>query len=403
MPTRGWPGDFPGASGWRRAAAAVFRKEMSETVRDRRTLMAAVVLPALTMPLVVLAIPSLAQRQQETLRQQPARVALKGGDAGGLVALGSQEGYLRLVASQDPRGALARGDVDAVLVDPGPGPGGPRVITVLYDETRPSSRAALQKVGQVAARLALRDLRSAARLRGVDPDRLIAVAVEPQNVAPPHKMGGALLAVALPFFLVVWLLLGGQYAALDVGVGERERGSLDTILASPAPRSAVVAGKFLAVAVPALLALGVMLVSAAAAVAAGGRLLAGGAQSAVLPAQALLPLILVGAALGGLLSASQVAVSLAATSLREAQQAFAGLYLVVAFPVIVLPFLEGAAARPWMALVPVLNAALAVRGVLLAEASTFQIAATAASLLALTPPVLLLGVRLLDAQGRRIR
>jgi ABC-type Na+ efflux pump permease subunit len=165
----------------------------------------------------------------------------------------------------------------------------------------------------------------------------------------------------------------------------------------------VVSGKFLAVVVPALLALGVMLVSAAAAVTVGGRLLAPGPQTAVLPAQALLPLILVGAALGGLLSASQVAVSLAAASLREAQQAFAALYLVVALPAMVLPFLEGAAVRPWMALVPVLNAALAVRGVLLAEASTFQVAATASSLVALTPPVLLLGVRLLDAQGRRIR
>lgn len=403
MLTTGLPGGFRGARWWCRAAAAVLRKEMSETVRDRRTLIAALVLPALTMPLVVLAIPYLAQRQEETLRQQPARIGLEGGDAGGLAALGAREGALRLVVSPDPRAALARGEIDALLVDRGRPLRGPRVIAVLYDGTRPASRAALQKVGQIAARMALRDLQSAARLRGADPDQVITVAIEARNVAPPHKMGGALLAVALPFFLVVWLLLGGQYAALDVGVGERERGSLEAILASPAPRSAVVAGKFLAVLAPALLALGAMLVTAAAAVAVGGRLLVAGPRTSALPVQAILPLVLVGAALGGLLSASQIAVSLAATTLREAQQAFAGLYLLVAFPVMMLPFLEGVVLRPWMAFVPVLNAALAVRSILLAEASPLQIAATVASLLALILPVLLLGVRLLEGHGRRIR
>lgn len=198
---------------------AVFRKEMAETFRDRRTLIAAVVLPALTMPIVVLAMPVLAQRQQAALRDQPARVAVEGGDAGGLAAFGFAEGALSLVSALQPRTALLRGEIDAVLVDTGAAAGRPRAITVLYDETRPASIAAVQKISQVAARLALHDLAAAARDRGADPASLLSVVLTPTNIAPPERTGGALLATAVPFFLAVWLLLGGQYAALDVGVG----------------------------------------------------------------------------------------------------------------------------------------------------------------------------------------
>lgn len=382
---------------------AVFRKEMVEAFRDRRTLIAAVVLPALTMPVVVLAMPVLVHRQQAALRDRPARVAVEGGDASGLAAFGFDEGTLSLVSVPRPRAALLRGEIDAVLVDEGAAPGRPRAVTVLYDETRPASSAAVQKVSQVAARLALRDLETAARARGADPAGLFSVVVAPRNVAPPERTGGALLATALPFFLAVWLLLGGQHAAIDVGVGERERGSLEALLATPPPRTALVGGKFLAVLAPSLLAVGVMLAAGVTTLALGGRLLSAGPVAVSLPIWVLVRLLLVGAALGGFLSAAQLALSLGASTLREAQQAFAGLYLVVALPVMLLPFLGDWAGQPWAVLVPVLNAAMAFRAILAAEIPPGVLLATLASLVVLTVPVFLGGARLLEGQGRAIR
>lgn len=387
---------------WRRAVLAVFRKETAETLRDRRTVIAAVLLPALMMPLVVLVMPVLAQRQQEALRDRTVRLAVEGGDAGGVVALGLDEGAFSLVSTRDPRAALLRGEIQALLVDQGAAGGGPRVVAVWYDEARPASRAAVQRVAQVAARLALRHLEAAARARGADPAALVPVVVDPHNMASPQRMGGALLATALPFFLAVWLLLGGQYAALDVGVGERERGSLEALLAAPPARSALVAGKFLAVLAPALLAAGVMLGVGAVAVRFGAPLLTAGPVEVSLPPGMVARLLLVAGALGAFLSGVQLVVSLRARSLREAQQGFAALYLVVAVPVMLVPLMGEWVERPWVAVVPVVNAVIAFRAILLSGLPVTALGWTTGSLLALTVPVLALAGRGLDRQGRRI-
>lgn len=380
---------------------AVFRREAAETLRDRRTLVAAVLLPVLTMPLVVLVMPVLAARQQEALRDRPVRIVLHGGDAGGLAALGSREGTFHLISVPEPKAALLQGEIEAVLVDRGPAGGSSRVVAVWYDESRPASRAAVQRVAQVAARLTLRDLESAAQERGVDPAALVQVVIEPQNAASPQRMGGALLATALPFFLAVWLLLGGQYAALDVGIGERERGSMDALLTTPAPRSAVVAGKFLAVLAPAVMAVGLMLAAGVATLRFGSALLTTNPVEVSLPAGTALKLLLVAIMLGGFLSACQLWVSLRARSLREAQQGFTALYLVVALPVMLIPLL-GEISHPWVVFLPVVNAVVVFRGILVGVTPLSALAWTAGSLAALTVPVLCMGTRALAGPERRI-
>lgn len=392
---RASPSARPGR--WRRAALAVFRKEMAETLRDRRTLIAAVLLPALTMPLVVLVMPALLQRQQQALRDRPARVAAVGGEAGRLAAAGEIRGALRIAAGADPVEGLLRGDLDAVLTSDAAG-GRPRVVTVLYDASRPASAAAAAKVSDVATREVLRDLAAVAAERGTDPVGLMLV-VEPLNVASAERMGGALLATALPLFLAVWVLLGGQHAALDVGVGERERGSLEALLASPPARSALVAGKFLAVLAPSVLALAVMLISAVAALALGAPLVIAGPARVVLPAGAALLLVAVGVALAGLLSAAQLALSLGARTLREAQQAFAGLYLVVALPTLLASAAADLLERSWVNLVPVVNAASAIRRLLVTGEASWGLFVTILVLLAWTGPVLALAGWALERPG----
>jgi sodium transport system permease protein len=209
-------------------------------------------------------------------------------------------------------------------------------------------------------------------------------------------MGGAMLGGALPFFLAVWLLLGGQYAALDVGVGERERGSLEAVLVVPQSRWAIVCGKLLSVLAPAILALVTMLVSGTAAARLGARWLASEPVQIAIGLPAIGWLLVVGLALAGLLSATQLGVSLAARTLREAQQGFTGLYLLVAIPVMLVPFLGDLAGRPWVWAVPVLNAALAFQAILVEAAQPDRLVATAATLILLAVLATAWGVRTLE-------
>lgn len=381
---------------WWRAAAAVFRKEMAETLRDRRTLLAAVLLPALTIPLVLLLVPSAVRRQQEALGRQPARVAVTGGIAGSLAALGVREGLLTVVHAADPRAALQRGDLEAWARDDAGGGKGPRTVIVYYDGTRPASHAALQKLATLAGFVAARgtgtreaDARQVSR----------AVAIRPADVATPARAAAAQLEGVLPFFLAMLILLGGQYAALDAGVGERERGSLSALLASPAPRAALVAGKYLAVLVPSLLALAVGLAAALLTVRLGGAAAPAGAGAA-LSVGVVARLLATGLALGSLLSAGLLAVSLGARTLRAAQQAFAALYLALGLALMLALLTDGWTRWPWVAWVPGLNAVAGMRGSLRDGLGSGALLAILTTSLAATAATLTVAARRLAMEGR---
>src|SRR5204862_4652729 len=57
-----------------------------------------------------------------------------------------------------------------------------------------------------------------------------------------------MLVKVIPFLLVMWMLTGSIYPAIDMTAGEKERGTMETLLISPAERTEIVAGKFLATA-----------------------------------------------------------------------------------------------------------------------------------------------------------
>ncbi|MEX0791559.1 MAG: ABC transporter permease subunit/CPBP intramembrane protease [Pirellulaceae bacterium] len=71
--------------------------------------------------------------------------------------------------------------------------------------------------------------------------------VETLNLADESTQGAFLWARIFPFILVIWALTGAFYPAVDLCAGEKERGTLETLLSSPALRSEIVAGKLLAI------------------------------------------------------------------------------------------------------------------------------------------------------------
>lgn len=406
IPDRAPPAGSDRPGRWVRTVVSVFRKEMAETLRDRRTLIAAVILPAVTMPLVVLVAPALLQRQQQVWQERPVRIAVGGDVARTLADAAARRVSIRIQEAGDPAAAVLRGEADAVLVALDL-PGGRLGLVIQYDESRPASVAGARRLAEA--------LRTFGPDAGPAPERLPGSPAVPgipqeagpvvtlENLATPERLGAALLASVLPLFIAVWLLMGGQYAALDVGVGERERGTLESLLAAPASRSALVWGKFLAILGPALLALGVVLAAGAGALAVGGRLLPAGPVRVVLPSPVLVHLGLVGVALGAFLSSAQLIVSLTARTLREAQQAFTGLYLLIALPSMMVPLVGEGLDSPWIPYVPVVNAVWAIQQLLAGNPRLGTLGLTIALLLALA--ALLLGVCgvLLAGQTGQIR
>ncbi|HEX4841729.1 MAG TPA: ABC transporter permease [bacterium] len=351
---------------------AIFRKEMVETLRDRRTLIIALLLPVVLMPLVTLGVPYLASRQRQQRETAVSHIAVTGAaTAPALVSAVTGQGHIEVVPVLDAGPSLQRGQVDAILeIQHGFRTrlaAGDAQVTVFFDESEPRSVMAYERVAQgvatYSATLTIQHLVA----RGISRRDLTPIQIVSRSVADRRRLGGALLAGLLPFFIAIWASLGGQHTALDVGAGERERRTLDALLLTPPSRTAVATGKFLAVLVTSLGAVVMVIAASLASLRVGGALgIADLARTSVsLSLGSTVWLVVVSTFLVGFLSASQLALSLLARSMREAQQFLTPLYLGATLPAMVAPFLEGWERSAWTYLIPSLGPIFALRGLLM--------------------------------------
>jgi sodium transport system permease protein len=211
-----------------------FGKELREAVRDRRTLAIMILLPLVVYPLLSLLAAQVVVGREKKRDERPSTVAFSGtGPARDqLEPRIRAESALFVLLPQGTPAEVEAGKVDSLVeIDPAD----PTKLTVLFDGSRDESRIAEERLGNLAAK-ALPD--------GCAP----SVVMKSRSLAHKARLGGYLLSKALPLFVVLMVLLGAFYPAIDVTAGERERGTLETVLCAPIRRTDLMFGKVLAVA-----------------------------------------------------------------------------------------------------------------------------------------------------------
>lgn len=393
---------------WRaraRLVGAVFMKEAVETVRDRRTIVVALLLPVVMMPIVTLGIPYLSQRQERQRERTPAVVAVINRTAAAtLISLGEKKGLIRAVEVRQPKQELLASRVDAVLEIPKDFAQrlarGPVRLTVLFDEGEADSVIARQRLQELVAEYTVVITEQRLRARGLSRRDLAPIEVATRSVADERRLGAVLLAGLLPFFIAVWAVLGGQYAALDLGAGEKERRTLEALLVTPPGRWQIATGKFLAVAAASMAAVLMVIAITLITLRLGAQWGLSELQRAavVISVGPAILMILVAFVLVAFLAALQLALSLYARGLREAQQYFTPVYLLLSMPAMAAPFLEGWGRVAWTYLVPGLNAVFIFRHLLLGTAAWGYLLLTLASTAAYSAVALAASVYLLQQE-----
>ncbi|MGI8746960.1 MAG: ABC transporter permease, partial [Deinococcus sp.] len=201
--------------------------------------------------------------------------------------------------------------------------------------------------------------------RGLDPGFLKPIRVRTVDASRPQEAASGQLAFIIPLFLLQFILAGAVGPAIDSTAGEKERGTLEALLVSPARRVEVVAAKLIATTISALTAAGFgligLLLSAALARQLAGSGPAGGlgGQLSVSPAAFLvLGLMVLSAAL--LLSALLIAVCIFARSAREAQTYVAPVSLLIVLPAVGLQFADFIGRGTALYAVPLVNTMLTI-------------------------------------------
>lgn len=334
---------------------AVLRKELVDGIRDRRSVMSALIPPLMWPLMIVLMLNFIAEKRRQADDIELPIVGARHAET--LVDwLKQQRGVEVVDGPQDPYTAVRDGDVKFVIVIPED-----------YNELFAQSKAVEVELvidrsdddAGVFVRRARRLLSSYSGQIGML--RLVARGVSPAVAAPIRidevdvssaQQRAAMVMAFLPMFLVLATFVGGMNIAIDTTAGERERGSLEPLLVNPAPRKSIVAGKWLASVVFAWVSVLLTFVLLQQAMerapleSLGMRFqLDAGDVGALLAA--VIPLAF-------LASGLQVLVASFARSYKEAQTYVSFLIFVPMLPAFVMMF-SPIDPQPWLAMIPLLG------------------------------------------------
>ncbi len=234
-----------------RTVVIVARKELVDLFRDRRTVLLGLLLMPLLVPALILGAGSMAERKARTQLESTLALPVIGAEhAPNLIRYLRGHNIDAQPAPADPDADVRAQKYDAVLrIAPDFGEqwrnSRSAQVELIYDSSRSDSQIPIARVRAAVEQYnrTLGVLRSIDR--GVNPQALQPVRVAQRDVATPESKRGMLLAF-LPYLLILSSFLGGAYLVIDVTAGERERQSLEPLLATPAARASIMSGKILA-------------------------------------------------------------------------------------------------------------------------------------------------------------
>ena len=237
-----------------RALVTVFAKEFLENLRDRRTLVSALLFGPLFGPLLFGLMVSRMLNQSVAESDEPLKLTISGSEyAPGLTRYLEARGVKLIrknLSENEARAAVRGGTAPVVLIIPQEyGPrfqaATPAPVLLVADsadsQTRKSADRARTILGGYASSIAQLRL----QVRGVSPLLAVPVAINDVDVATPTGRAVVVLGF-MTYFVLFAVLMGGLYLAIDSTAGERERGSLEALLSLPVARSSLVGGKILA-------------------------------------------------------------------------------------------------------------------------------------------------------------
>jgi len=232
---------------------AVYRKELVDTLRDGRSIFAIFVFPFLLYPAMLMLMSWIQAKNDQEAKAFTVRVGIVGEAQLPRAAerIASAEGVVAVPLDAEPP-SLEAADVQAMLVIPSDLDGmiarGDSVkVELRYKDADTKSSEAAHRMRPV-----LEDIRQDltllwARSRGAQAESPPAIAVERNDISSQQEVGRYVAALLIPYLLIFMVAAGSMQTAIDATTGEKERSTLETILATAATRAELVLGKVMAV------------------------------------------------------------------------------------------------------------------------------------------------------------
>jgi sodium transport system permease protein len=357
------------------AIAVVYRKELTEWLRDRRTLISSVLVPLLAFPILMVGITALASVMVGNAEKEVPKIMILGGeDSPQLLERLRKLDTLSIVPyAANWKDQISNKDIRAAVEIPkgfqaALAEGTAPPVNIYYYKGELKSSFGADHVQKAVEEYRDEVVKDRLAAKNLPPSVLKPFEVKEENVAPPEKVGGASIGGFIGYAVILLCLTGAMYPAIDLTAGEKERGTIETVLSSPISRLDLVIGKF-------LLVFSASLVSAILSVTSMGTSFAilghshlmnsSGGQSLDLNLGwlSVIAVFFMALPLAVLFSAVLMTIALFAKTYKEAQSYLTPLTFLVVIPA-VASIMPGVELTPKLALIPVLNTSLVCKEII---------------------------------------
>jgi sodium transport system permease protein len=351
----------------------IFRKEFTDTIRDRRTLFMMVLFPLLLMPLLLTVITRIQSASIKKASEKTMRIAfVSQGDARGFLDETKSRGDIKLiegVPADSVESFIMHDSLDAAIVV---APGFDTTVAQLHAGSitffyRSSDDYDIVKRRILTLLEGYEKKLVAARLARLHLDASIsdAVRIDEHDVASMKERVGKAIGGMIPYLFVIFCFMGSMYPAIDLAAGEKERGTMETLLTAPVTRFQILLGKFAVVVAAGILSALVSLLGIVVALrqvhdippeVVNAIMAVVDVQTVLLVLSLLLPLSM-------FFAAFLLSLSMFAKSYKEAQSLISPLMIVIILPALI-GVMPGVRLDAVTALVPVLNVCLATKEII---------------------------------------
>lgn len=230
----------------------IFLKELKDTLRDRRTLLFMIVIPTLLFPILLNTIMSVSQSFQEEAAEKKVKIGFVGDPQSivveGFLNMPKELGNKEMVPYATKEQLLADVKIDSIQI----GVFISEKAIQMENEMKPSHCEVYYDATDVGiserAKAYLTFIDESAKQKRyqaleLNAQKLSPLEVEYLNVASDKEMIGKLAGGILPYIFIAFGFIGCMYPAIDLFTGEKERGTIETLLTTPAARWQLLCGK----------------------------------------------------------------------------------------------------------------------------------------------------------------
>ncbi len=351
----------------------IFKKEMLDTLRDRRTIITMIIIPVLLFPVMFSLMTKIGESQAKKAKEKILRVTVVAPEEAAdfydilaeydditLIRDVDRDSITALIRSDSLDGAYIFADNFAKrLRQERAG-----VVEMLYRSTD-SNNITKNRLENVLEKYEDALLVKRLEKYGLKKSFIKTLTIKKKDIATKREKFGKIIGGFMPYIFVIFCFMGAMYPAIDLGAGEKERGTIETLLTSPANRFQILIGKFMVVVVTGLASAAVSILGLYIGVrqavdipeelfqALSGVL---ETSSLLMVLSLLLPLTIF---FGGIL----LSLSIYARSFKEAQSLISPGTILVILPA-AIGMIPGISLNSMTALVPVLNVSLATKDIM---------------------------------------